>query len=113
MVLILKAMFAMNTVECSEHCEAPNNWPFPFPANTGAVTTRFVMSGEQPIVEVLHWDDGGWQFMCNTTDNANDGLVVCIGCLYKKFPWISNFKGLAPNHSACLENSSWQIEKLE
>jgi hypothetical protein len=110
---MLSVMFTMNTVECSEHYEAPNNWPFPFPANTGAVTTKFVMNGEQPIVEVLHWDDGGWQFMCNTTDDADDGMVVCMGCLYKKFPWISKFKSLAPNHSAYLENSSWQIEELE
>lgn len=106
-------MFTMNTVECSEHCGYPINWPFSFPANTCAVTTKFVMSGEQPIVEILHWDDGGWQFMCNTTDNADDGVVVCMGCLYRKFPWISKFKDLALNHSAYLEKGNWQIEELE
>ncbi len=105
-------MFTMNTVKCSEHCESPNNWPFSFPANTGAVTTKFVMSGEHPIVEVLHWDDGDWQFMCNTTNNPDDGLVVCMGCLFKKFPWISKFKDLEPNHSAYLENNNWQVEEL-
>lgn len=70
------------------------------------------MSGEYPIVEILHWEDGDWQFMCNTTSNPDDGVVVCMGCFYSRFPWIAKFKDLAPNHSALLDNNSWHIEAL-
>lgn len=103
----------MNTVKCSRHNETSKDWPFPFPANTCVVTTKFVMSGEQPIIEVLHWEDGGWQFMCNSTEDSIDGLVVCMACLHDKFPWISLFKDLACNHSAYLDGDSWQVEEIE
>ncbi|WP_371186150.1 hypothetical protein [Thalassotalea maritima] len=79
------------------------------------MTTKFVLNGEQPIVEVLHWDDGGWQFMCNTTDNSDDGRVVCMGCLFDRYPWISEFKELKSGYLAFFDeiNNEWSIEKID
>lgn len=70
------------------HSFEKEDWPFKFNDDALAATTKFVMSGEQPIVEVLHWEDGDWQFMCNTTENPENGMVVCMGCLFEKFPAI-------------------------
>jgi hypothetical protein len=98
------------------HSFDKKDWPFDFEDDVGVVTTRFVMSGEHPIVEVLHWDDGGWQFMCNTTEDADkDGMVVCIGCLDEKYPFISEFKYLKKGHLAYLdsENELRHSEKIE
>lgn len=105
----------MKKVEAHPHTYDKNSWPFSFEDNVGAVTTKFVMSGEHPIVEVLHWDDGDWQFMCNTTDNADDGMVVCMGCLFEKFPWISKFQDLKPGFVAFLneESGEWLTEEIE
>ena len=92
------------------------DWPFDCAVDEAVVTTKFVVNGERPIVEVLHWQDGGWQFMCNSTDDADkDGVVVCMGCLFQKYPWISNFKGLKKGYMAYFDNQSnlWQVEKIE
>nr|WP_237709629.1 hypothetical protein [Microbulbifer agarilyticus] len=72
------------------------------------------MSEEHPIVEVLHWDDGDWQFMCNTTNDPEDGMVVCMGCLYEKFTWISAFKDLKPGFHSFFdkEESRWVTAKI-
>lgn len=98
------------------HIIEESDWPFDCESDLGVVTTRFVMNGEEPIVEILHWDDGGWQFMCNTTSDADgDGMVVCMGCLYQKHPWISKFKHLKKGHLAFLneETNLWHTEQIE
>lgn len=89
------------------------DWPFEFEDNLGVVTTKYVMNEEHPIIEVMHWDDGDWQFMCGTTENPDDGMVVCIGCLFTKFPWVSKFANLPRGQIAYLENEKWVTENLE
>jgi len=103
----------MQKVQEHKHSFDPEDWPFDFDENVGAVTTKFVMNDEQPIVEVLHWKDGDWQFMCNTTDDADDGMVVCMGCLFTKFPWIAEFKDLKPGYLAYLDNKQWLVEPID
>lgn len=71
------------------------------------------MAGEQPIVEVLHYDEGDWQFMCNTTEDPEDGMVVCMGCLFEKHPWIAKFGGLGSGYLSYFDDGSWEIEKIE
>jgi len=42
----------------------------------GVITTAAVLSGA-PIVMVSHdVDDGGWQFLCGTTQDPADGRIV-------------------------------------
>lgn len=44
----------------------------------GVVTTAPVLAGA-PILMVSHdADDGGWQFLCGTTNDPADGRVVCL-----------------------------------
>ncbi len=51
------------------HTFSDADWPFDCDINTCVVTTKFVYERSKPIVQVLHYDDGEWQFMCNTTDD--------------------------------------------
>ncbi|WP_231591637.1 hypothetical protein [Cellvibrio sp. pealriver] len=97
------------------HSYKKEDWPFDFSDDILAVTTKYVMNGEQPIVEVLHWDCGDWQFMCNTTDNANDGLVICMGCIFEKFPWIARFKELKPGYHSFydVKSDEWRTQEIE
>ena len=97
------------------HSFKKEDWPFDFNDDVFAVTTKFVMSGEQPIIEVLHWEDGDWQFMCNTTENPEDGMVICMGCLFEKFPWVERFKNLGPGFRSYLdeESNEWYVEEIE
>jgi hypothetical protein len=56
-----------------------DKWPFEATRNTAAITTRQVLEGE-PVLQVTHdADDGGWQFLCGTTDDTADGRVVGLG----------------------------------
>lgn len=42
----------------------------------GVVTTAAVLTGA-PILMVTHdEDDGGWQFLCGTTNDPDDGRIV-------------------------------------
>jgi hypothetical protein len=56
-----------------------DEWPFEDPPNTASITTRQVLEGA-PVLRVSHdADDGSWQFLCGTTEDAADGRVVGLG----------------------------------
>jgi len=62
--------------------EFVDEWPFEDPRNTAAITTRKVLEGAAPVLRVSHdADDGGWQFLCGTTEDPADGRVVGLGRL--------------------------------
>ena len=97
------------------HSYKKEDWPFHFDDAKLVVTTKFVMNGSKPIVEVLHWEDGDWQFMCNTTNNSADGMLVCMGCVFEQFPWIKKFKDLKAGHLSFFDEelNDWVVEKIE
>ena len=97
------------------HTFSDEDWPFDCDINTCAVTTKFVYDRSKPIVQVLHYDDGEWQFMCNTTYDPDDGMVICMGCFVQKFPEITELATLPLGFDAYREdvNQPWEIEKLE
>jgi hypothetical protein len=59
-------------------------WPFEAKRNTASITTRQVLEGA-PILLVTHdADDGGWQFLCGTSDDTEDGRIVGMGQMYDR-----------------------------
>lgn len=60
------------------------SWPFADKPNIASITTRQVLEGA-PILLVTHdADDGGWQFLCGTTEDPADARVVGLGQMYKR-----------------------------
>lgn len=59
-------------------------WPFDEPVNTATFTTRHVMDGSLPVLEVFHDRDGEWQFLCGTTTEQADVKLVCMGCVLER-----------------------------
>lgn len=56
-----------------------NEWPFDDPPNVAVITTRQVLEEGYPILMVTHdTDDGGWQVLCGTTNDTNDGRVISL-----------------------------------
>ena len=52
-------------------------WRFQDPPNTASITTVHVIAGRRPILLVTHdAEDGGWQFLCGTTEDPADGRVI-------------------------------------
>jgi hypothetical protein len=54
-------------------------WPFKEPAETRVSTTRFVLDEDFPILIVLHRHDGGWEFLCGTTEKSKDAREILLG----------------------------------
>lgn len=74
----------MDTVEAHPHRFSSAEWPFADPTNAAAFTTNRVLRGRLPILRVSHDFDGDWQFLCGTTTASEDGLVVCLGCVFER-----------------------------
>ncbi len=67
------------------HTFAPDQWPFDEPHNVAAITTVHVLKGSLPILRVTHdADDGMWQILCGTTNEPEEGRVVCLGCMFER-----------------------------
>lgn len=60
----------------------------------GVLTTKAVLSGS-PILMVTHdSDDGGWQFICGTTNNPDDGRIVHLEDIVEMDPTVQEVADL-------------------
>jgi len=60
----------------------------------GIITTRAVIEGA-PILMVSHdADDGGWQFLCGTTDDPADGRIVHLEEIVAMDPTVTELADL-------------------
>ncbi|QSX74718.1 hypothetical protein HIV01_016350 [Lysobacter arenosi] len=66
------------------HSHHFHSWAFREPVETGTFTTRQVLEGGFPILEVYHDADGDWQFLCGTTTDTEDLKLVCLGCMVER-----------------------------
>lgn len=56
--------------------------------NLGVITTSVVLAGA-PILLVTHDDDdGGWQFLCGTTNDPADGRIVALRHVVERDPTV-------------------------
>lgn len=54
-------------------------WNFDQDKNVAALITKQVIEQGLPILQVMHYsDDHSWAFMCGTTSNPSDTLVVSM-----------------------------------
>ena len=97
-------------VEDHAHRFSQGDWPFHNPVNTAAFTTVGVLDGSLPILEIYHDHDGDWQFLCGTTTATEDGRLICMGCVYERFPEMGAFADLPPGWMAFRESERdpWQ-----
>lgn len=93
--------------------ETKSTWPFDDPTNVATITTTKVLHENHPILLVTHdEEDGGWQFLCGTTNNAQDGRVVGLGCIYEQDSSVGELADLPLGWRAWRESpgSPWQRE---
>ncbi|MEI2433165.1 hypothetical protein RDV84_02800 [Lysobacter yananisis] len=82
-----------------------STWPFDSPINTHSFTTRQVLDGGLPILEVYHDHDGDWQFLCGTTQDTADGRLVCLGCMIDRDAALLQLADLPVGWSAVREST--------
>jgi hypothetical protein len=91
----------------------PEPWPFADPPNLGVITTVKVLDENKPILLVAHdQDDGGWQFLCGTSNDPGDGRVVGLDCIVAKDASLRELADLPLGWCAWRSSSSdpWQRE---
>lgn len=59
-------------------------WPFFDAPNTASITTRQVLEGAPILLVTQDADDGGWQFLCGTTDDPEGARVVGLAQMYRR-----------------------------
>jgi hypothetical protein len=92
------------------------DWPFEDPVNVTAITTIKVLEEDHPILLVTHdEEDGMWQVLCGTTNDPEDGRIVCLGCLYDRDPTIGELADLPLGWRAWREaiGAPWHCEVRE
>jgi len=96
-----------------KHTFQPEQWPFEDPIGSSVVTTWPLLNDHLPILLVIHELSGGWQFLCCTTNKPEDCAILCFGCIYEKYPEISQFSDLPKGYHAWREDlkSPWVRER--
>jgi hypothetical protein len=94
----------MSTVQSHPHKFRDSEWPFAVPQNALAIATKPVIEMGYPVLLVSHDDDGIWQVLCDTTTEADDCLVVCLGCCFERDATIGDLANLPPGWIAQRES---------
>ena len=91
-------------------------WPFDQSPNTVTLTTRFVLEGKEEIRVAVHQsDDHSWQFLCGTTERAEDARVIAMHEALAMDSSLSTIADLLPGWSAWRESkgAEWHRERDE
>ena len=88
-------------------------WPFHEAKNLGVLTTKRVIEDDYPVLLVTHDDDGDWQFLCGTTNETKDGLLVCLDRIVEDHPSVVELADLPPGWQAFRDapDGPWQRAK--
>lgn len=87
------------------------NWPFADPPNTACLTTRQVLEVGYPILLVARdSEDGMWQFLCGTTDDADDARIIGLAEALEIDPSLARIADLPPGGRAWRKTrgDTWQ-----
>ena len=78
-------------------------------------TTKPVVRDGHPILLVTHDREGDWQFLCGTTNRAEDGQLVSLGCIFERDHTIAEVADLPEGWSAYrrAKGAAWRREKAD
>ena len=113
-----KRIVAALTLLPSISSAAPQNleWPFDQSKNVATITTKQVIHKRYPILTVVHYlEDHSWAFLCGTTNNSDDLMLVGMEQIVKLDPSLKSIADLPPGWSAYRKSthSKWVRTKDE
>lgn len=88
-----------------------NEWVFDQGPNVAALTTRQVVDLNYPVRQVVHYgDDHSWAFMCGTTEDSDDYMLVHMEDVLIRDESLRSLADLPPGWLAWRvdEDSAWQ-----
>ena len=83
------------------------------PGSPLSVASTFVLGGMEPLRLVVHHTDGSWDFLCNTTEDADFLVAVHAAEVFARFPTdLASVQTLPPGCLAVREEPGhdWTIE---
>jgi hypothetical protein len=91
-----------------------SGWPFREGKNRAVFTTRPAVEEHRPIVLVFHDAEGDWQFLCGTTNRAEDGRLVSLESVVKSSPSVLELADLPVGWQAIRESPDrpWQRMRM-
>jgi hypothetical protein len=91
---------------------ADTSWPFHEGKNRAVFTTKPVLDGH-PILLVSHDREGDWQFLCGTTNRAEDAKIVSLGCIFERDGTLAEVAGLPEGWTAYrrVKGAAWGRER--
>lgn len=89
-----------------------DHWQFKEPRNQVAFLTREVLEQIEPILHVVHDDDGDWQFIGSTDGTIENARLVCLEHPINMDPSVSELADLPAGWHAIRESPrhAWRRE---
>ena len=81
-----------------------------------SIASTFVLGGMEPLRLVIHRSDGSWDFLCNTTDDAQFLVAVHADHVFDRFPAdLADLRRLPPGFLAERDSASdeWSTEPFD
>lgn len=89
-------------------------WPFAEPHSRVVITSRQVATGKEPIRFAGRFDDGDWQFVCNTTDDEADIVATTLGWVMDHDPSLKAAAKVKPGQAIARSGprGTWKKTKV-
>jgi hypothetical protein len=95
----------------TDHIHDMSDWPFPCATNAIAYCTGKVAHNDFPILRVSHDVDGDWQFLDATSDEPDECVLMCLGCILERDPTLAQNSDLPKGWSAYREEIGGRWER--
>jgi hypothetical protein len=86
-------------------------WPFQAGGNRAVFTTKPVVHDHLPVLLVSHDGDDDWQFLCGTTNDPEDALIVSLGFMLQHDPTLAEVADLPEGWCATRDSPGTQWER--
>jgi hypothetical protein len=88
-------------------------WPFAEPHSRHVLTTIQVVTGKEPVRTAARFeDDGMWQFICDTTNDAEDLVIATLGWVIDRDPSLSKLADLRPGWQATRKGRTFRRRRF-
>ncbi len=97
-----------------EHKFDDKDWPFFFPSNEVAYSSKRVVRDGHPILVVSHDSYGDWQLLHGELTDDDEMAQICFGCAYDSDRTLAEIAALEPNCIAERQKvgGDWEIDSL-
>jgi hypothetical protein len=96
-----------------EHTHVFSDWPFNVPVDTASFCTEKVARLKFPVLQVSHDTNGDWQFLDATTDEPDECMLLCLGCVFENDRTLAELSDLPLGWSAFRTEIGAEWERWE